>query len=93
MTKFSRPRSWVDHRLSDALEVEGRAYRVDLVARKGTGTQGYRVTVVFLPHGEGAEVQAELPPATTTADIHGRVRELAGNRERLEALYREARPA
>lgn len=93
MTKFSRPRSWVDHRLADSLEVDGRAYTVDLVARRGTGAPGYRVTVVFLPHGEGEEVQAELPTAATTAEIHGRVRELAGNVERLTSLFREARGA
>jgi len=89
MTKFSRPRSWVEHRLADELEIDGARYVVELVARRGTGSAGFRVTVVFMPLGEGrGEVEAALPPATTTADIHQQVRELSGNRERLVALFR-----
>ncbi len=89
MTKFSRPRSWVEHRLADELEIDGVAYVVELVARRGTGSAGYRVTVVYMPLRPGAgEVEAELPPATTTTDIHQQVRELAGNEERLRALFR-----
>ncbi len=88
MTKFSRPRSWVEHRLADELEIEGASYVVELVARRGTASAGYRVTVVFMPLGSGRdEVQAELPPAATTTDIHQRVRELTGNEERLRALF------
>ena len=89
MTKFSRPRSWVEHRLADELEIDGATYVAELVARRGTASAGYRVTVVFMPLGAGrGEVQAELPPATTTTDIHQQVRELAGNEERLRALFR-----
>ncbi len=92
MTKFSRPRSWVEHRLADELLVDGVAYTVDLVARRGTGAAGYRVTAVFIPHDSGvATVEAELPPATTTTDIHQQVRDLAGQTERLTALLREAK--
>ncbi len=92
MTKFSRPRSWVEHRLADELLVDGVAYTVDLVARRGTGATGYRVTTVFIPHESGAStVEAELPPATTTTDIHQQVRDLAGQTERLTALLREAK--
>ncbi len=88
MTKFSRPRSWVEHRLADELAIEGASYVVELVARRGTASAGYRVTVVFMPLGAGREeVQAELAPAATTTDVHQRVRELAGNEERLRALF------
>jgi hypothetical protein len=95
MTKFSRPRSWVDHRLADALEIEGAKYTVELVARRGTGTAGYRVTVVFMPHERaGAEdVEVELAPAMTTTDIHQRVKELTGDpgAGALTALFRGAK--
>ncbi len=93
MTKFSRPRSWVEHRLADELVVDDVAYTVDLVARRGTGAAGYRVTAVFMPHDSRAanEVEAELPPAGTTTEIHQQVRELAGQSERLTALLREAK--
>ncbi len=89
MTKFSRPRSWVEHRLADELEIDGASYVVELVARRGTASAGYRVTVVFMPLAAGlSEVQAERPPATTTTEIHQQVRELTGNDERLRALFR-----
>ncbi len=89
MTKFSRPRSWVEHRLADELEIEGATYVVELVARRGTGSAGYRVTVVFMPLGAGREeVQAELAPAATSTDVHQQVRELTGNAERLTSLFR-----
>jgi hypothetical protein len=93
MTKFSRPRSWVEHRLADALELDGAAYTVELVARRGTGSAGYRVTVVFMPHDAApgrSEVEVGLPAAATTADIHQRLRELDGNTERLRELFRSA---
>ncbi len=91
MTKFSRPRSWVEHRLADELEIDGVPYVVELVARKGTGSAGYRVTVVYMPLRPGVgEVEAALPPATTTTDIHQQVRELTGNTERLLQLFRGA---
>ena len=93
MTKFSRPRSWVEHRLADELVVDGVGYTVDLVARRGTGTPGYRVTVVFMPHeGTAAgEVEAVLPRATTTTEIHQQVRDLTGQTDRLATLLREAK--
>jgi hypothetical protein len=90
MTKFSRPRSWVEHRLADALDIDGAAYTVDLVARRGTGTAGYRMTVVYIPHAGGRDTEVELGQANTTAEIHARVRELAGADERLGAVFREA---
>ncbi len=91
MTKFSRPRSWVEHRLADALEIDGATYTVDLVARRATGSPGYRMTIVFLPHATGSrEIEVELGQATTTADVHGRVRALAGADERLRMFVREA---
>ena len=94
MTKFSRPRSWVDHRLADELEIDGAAYTVELVARRGAAAGPFRVTVVFMPHEPAGrrEVEVELPAAATTADIHQQVRELTGATERLVALYRAAGP-
>jgi len=91
MTKFSRPRSWIEHRLADELEIEGESYVVELVARRGTGVSGFRVTVVFMPLAAGrSEVEATLEQAKSEAEIHQRVRELAGERERLVSLFHEA---
>ena len=88
MSKFSRGASaWKEHRLADKLELRGHAYTVQLVARRGTGVQGYRVTVHFLPHDSSEEVQAELPNAASTADVHRIARELESDPARLEALF------
>lgn len=88
MSKLGGGQSWKKHRLADALDVDGASYTVDLVARKATGVQGYRMTVVFLPRAGGREVEAELPNARSTVEIHRAVRELSADPERLAGLAR-----
>jgi hypothetical protein len=90
MSKFAKGKSWIEHRLADTLSIDGAEYRAELVARKGTGVQGFRVTVVFLPLDGGADAEIDLPNAASTAEIHARVRELSEDHARLEAMYREA---
>ncbi|MBI4408534.1 MAG: hypothetical protein HY561_02420 [Gemmatimonadetes bacterium] len=91
MGKMTRGTSWKEHRLADRLDVDGAAYTVDLVARRATGVQGYRMTVVFLPHAGGETVELDLPNAATTPDVNRVAEELAADPKRLEALFREAR--
>ena len=69
------------------MTLDGRDYTVQLIARRGTGFQGYRVTLHFLPHAEGDEVQAELPGAASTADVHRAARELTEDSARVEQLF------
>ena len=59
---------------------------------RGRAAPGYRVTVVFMPHESSSarEVEATLSPATTTTEIHQRVRELAGQDDRLRQLFEAA---
>lgn len=90
MSKFSKGKSWIEHRLADALEVGGSQYIVNLVARKGTGVQGFRVTLDYIPHDSGATVEVELPNAATTADVHRASRELTDQPDELRRLCREA---
>lgn len=87
---LSRSSSWKEHRLATRLEVDGGEYTVDLVARKATGVEGWKATVVFLPRGGGSEVKAELPNAASTADVRRLVGELEGADERLRELFRNA---
>jgi hypothetical protein len=88
---LSRSSSWKEHRLADRLDSGGRTYSVDLVARKATGVEGWRMTVVFLPREDGAaEVKAELPNAASTADVRRKVTELEGNAEALRGLLEQA---
>jgi hypothetical protein len=88
MSKFSRGASaWKEHRISDRVTLNGNDYTVQLIARRGTGFQGYRVTLHFLPHSDGDEVQAELPGAASTADVHRVARELTDDPDRVERIF------
>jgi hypothetical protein len=87
---LSRSSSWKEHRLASRLEVDGREYSVDLVARKATGVEGWKATVVFLPRDGGAEVAANLPNAASTAEVRRLVSELEGADDRLRELCRGA---
>lgn len=88
---MSRSSSWKEHRLVNRLDCGGVEYSVDLVARKATGVEGWKVTVVFLPREEGAEVKADLPNAASTAEVRQLVRELEGADERLRGIFEEAK--
>jgi hypothetical protein len=88
MSKFAKGKSWIEHRLDSDLDVDGRHYTVNLLARKGTGVQGFRVTLVGLPHEGGDTVERDLPNASSTADVHRMTRELSGDLDRLAALVR-----
>jgi hypothetical protein len=83
---LSRSSSWKEHRLANRLECGGVEYSVDLVARKATGVEGWKITVVFLPRGAGGEVKAELPNAASTAEVRRLVTELEGNEARLREM-------
>ena len=88
---MSRSSSWKEHRLANRLECDGAEYSVDLVARKATGVEGWKMTLVYLPRGEGSEVKLDLPNAASTAEVRRRVSELDGADEQLRALFQEAR--
>jgi len=83
---LSRSSSWKEHRLATRLDVGGTEYTVDLVARKATGVEGWKATVVFLPRDGGAERKVELPNAASTAEVRRLVTELEGADERLREM-------
>lgn len=88
---ISRSSSWKEHRLANRLQAGGHEFTVDLVARKATGVEGWKVTVVFLPRDEGgAEVKADLPNAASTAEVRRLVSELEGQDELLREIFRSA---
>jgi hypothetical protein len=88
---MSRSSSWKEHRLASRLEIDGGEYSVDLVARKATGVEGWKVTLVFLPRDAGNEVKADLPNASSTAEVRRLVKEFEGADDRLSELFRTAR--
>jgi hypothetical protein len=87
MSKFAKGKSWIEQRLADDLEVGGVKYQVNLVARKGTGVQGYRVSLDYIRHDTAATTSVDLPNAASTADVHATQRELLDNRARLVDLF------
>jgi hypothetical protein len=87
---ISRSSSWKEHRLADRLDCGGAMYSVDLVARKATGVEGWKITVVFIPREDGDEVKLDLPNAASTAEVRRMVREMEGAEDRLRELYRQA---
>lgn len=78
--------------MAGRLDCDGSDYSVDLVARKATGVQGWRMTLVYLPRTSGPEVSIELPNAASTAEVRKITRELEGADERLRELFRTAQP-
>jgi hypothetical protein len=91
MSKFAKGKSWIENRLSSDLELDGRHWTVNLLARKGTGVQGFRMTVVYIPHEGGDDVEVDLPNAATTADVHRVTRELTDDGARLTGMFAQAR--
>lgn len=93
MSKFrSGASAWKEQRIADSVVLNGVPYMVQLVARRGTGFQGYRVTLHFIPHEGGDEIQAELENASSTADVHRISRELIDQPARVQQLYEDAQP-
>lgn len=88
---MSRSSSWKEHRLTNRLECDGVEYSVDLVARKATGVEGWKVTLVYLPREQGNEVTVELPNAASTAEVRHLVQQYEGAEDELRARCREAR--
>ena len=63
MSKFAKGKSWIEHRLLDELVIDEAQYQVNLVARKGTGVQGYRVTLDYVRHDGSGSVSAVTSPS------------------------------
>ena len=89
---LSRSSSWKEHRLANKLECGGAEYSVDLVARKATGVEGWKVTLVYLPRGEGQEIKVDLPNAASTAEVRRLVTEYEGADDRLRELCSQGTP-
>lgn len=87
-----RKRDAIEERLSDRVEAEGRAFTADLIAKRATGIQGYRMTLAFLELGNGggsASFFVELEPAGSREEAQERADRLRGEPERLRRLLAE----
>ena len=88
MSKFAKGKSWIEHRINSDADIDGSHYTVNLLARKGTGVHGFRMSLVFLPHDGGEPTERDLPNASSTADVHRVTRELGEEPARVAALLR-----
>lgn len=86
---MSRSSSWKEHRVADRLHAGGAEYSVDLLARKATGVDGWKVTLVYLPHEGGGSIEVDLPNAASTAEVRRLVKEYEGADDHLCTLLGE----
>lgn len=76
----------IERRLLETLEAEGGDYMVDLIAKKATGVEGYRMTLSFIDR-EGSDSRfVRLDPADDREEVERRAGELGDDPDRLRAL-------
>lgn len=90
---MSRSSSWKEHRVATRLRAGAAEYSVDLLARKATGVEGWKVTLVYLPREGGGSVEIDLPNAASTAEVRRLVKEYEGAEDQLRTLLGEHRRA
>lgn len=86
-----RKRDQVDERLADDLEIDGRSYTVDYIAKKATGVTGYRVTVAFIAEDGDDHVFVDLDPVDTRPEAEASAEVLSSDRDGLVELFRRQR--
>lgn len=77
-------------RVADGLEAGGTVWTVDLIAKKATGVEGYRMTLSFLEaDGTGAEFVG-LDPVDSRAEVEEVAGTLAGDPDRVREILAAA---
>jgi hypothetical protein len=80
----------IESRVADELDVDGVVFTVDLIAKKATGVDGYRLTLSCL-QVDGPESRfVQLEPADSREEAEDRAEALAGDPDRLRDLLRTA---
>lgn len=77
--------------MADRLEAGGRRYAVELIAKKATGVEGYRLTLSYLETDGPDSAFVQLDPADTRDEVEDRARELSADPDRLRRLLAEQR--
>lgn len=89
---MARYRRGVQHeiRVADGLEAAGTAWTVDLIAKKATGVEGYRLTLSFIERdGAGAEFVG-LDPVDSRAEVEALAESLADDFDRVREILASA---
>ncbi len=88
MARYRR-RDAIETRLAEGLEANGRAFTADLIAKRATGVEGYRVTLAFFEVDGPGNVIVDLPPAASREEVVERARTLSGDVEGLLSLLKK----
>ena len=89
---MARYRRGVQHeiRVADDLEAGGTSWTVDLIAKKATGVEGYRLTLSFIEvEGSGAEFVA-LDPVDTRPEVEELAEALSADPDRIREILASA---
>ncbi len=84
-----RKRDAVEMRLADDLAADGRRFTIDLIAKRATGVEGYRMTLAFLELDGDASFFVDLEPAASREEATSRGEALAADPGRLRTLLEE----
>lgn len=77
-------------RVADDLEAEGAAWTVDLIAKKATGVEGYRLTLSYIEEdGDRAEFVG-LDPVDTRAEVEELAAALSDDADRVREILASA---
>lgn len=88
MARYRR-KDQIEVSVADDLEIDGRSYSVDLIAKRATGVEGFRCTLSFIAGGEGPNAFVDLEPAAGRREARERGEELRERPERLRELLRD----
>lgn len=88
MARYRRKDS-LEMRLADDLRAGGRAFSADLIAKRATGVEGYRMTLAFLELDGEASFFVDLEPVPTREEAARRGEALAEDHGRLRSLLEE----
>lgn len=89
---MARYRRGVQHeiRVADDLEAGGTSWTVDLIAKKATGVEGYRLTLSCI-EVDGPDARfVSLDPADTRAEVEELAEALADDPDRVRELLAPA---
>lgn len=76
--------------MADDLRARGTAWTVDLIAKKATGVEGYRLTLSFIEvDGTGTEFVG-LDPVDTRSEVEELAGELADDPDRVREILAAA---
>lgn len=81
-----RKRDAIETRLADALEADGRTFTADLIAKRFTGVEGYRMTLAFLELEGAGSFFVDLDTAPSREEVSRRAEELRGDPAKLRGL-------